>query len=172
MVAARAAPIERVPEATGQRLLGPLFDVPTVVSLPDGAVLAVVDDGLDAPRIERIRRDGARGITEFFLPGQARHPDQNTSPNGGTERPAVAALDAAVARAHRRSGKALAVAALGDVLVELVVGVHRVHETAVRLLVLLELRDGGLQFHGLFGLAARQIGRFQATRVIFVVSLA
>lgn len=62
-VAARAAPIERVPEATGQRLLGPLFDVPTVVSLPDGAVLAVVDDGLDAPRIERIRRDGARGIT-------------------------------------------------------------------------------------------------------------
>ncbi|MBL8348093.1 MAG: hypothetical protein JNN03_21850 [Rubrivivax sp.] len=61
-VSARAAPIERVPEATGQRLLGPLFDLPTLASLPDGTVLAVVDDGLAAPRIERIRRDGAGGV--------------------------------------------------------------------------------------------------------------
>ncbi|MBI5718356.1 MAG: hypothetical protein HZC37_11810 [Burkholderiales bacterium] len=58
-VAARAAPIERVPEATGRRWLGPIFEVPSLASLPDGAVLAVVDDGLGAPRIERLRRDGA-----------------------------------------------------------------------------------------------------------------
>ncbi len=41
--------------------------------------------------IQAGRRDGARGITEFFLPGQARHPDQNTAGTGGTKRPAVAA---------------------------------------------------------------------------------
>jgi type IV secretion system protein VirB11 len=41
--------------------------------------------------IQAGRHDGARGITEFFLPGQARHPDQNTGPAGGAERPTVAA---------------------------------------------------------------------------------
>jgi hypothetical protein len=62
-VSARVAPIERVPEATGRRLLGPTFDLPTLVAQPDGTVLAVVDDGLGAPRIERIRRDGPGGVT-------------------------------------------------------------------------------------------------------------
>jgi len=60
-VAARAEPIERVPEVTGRPLLGPLFDVPTLVAQPDGSVLAVVDDGLGAPRLERLRRDGSPG---------------------------------------------------------------------------------------------------------------
>jgi type IV secretion system protein VirB11 len=41
--------------------------------------------------IQAGRHDGARGITEFFLPGHARHPDQNTGPAGGVKRPAVAA---------------------------------------------------------------------------------
>jgi type IV secretion system protein VirB11 len=41
--------------------------------------------------IQAGRHDGARGITEFFLPGQARHPDQNTGPTVGARRPAVAA---------------------------------------------------------------------------------
>jgi type IV secretion system protein VirB11 len=41
--------------------------------------------------IQAGRHDGARGITEFFLPGQARHPDQNTAGTEGTKRPAVAA---------------------------------------------------------------------------------
>ncbi len=59
-VAARAAPIERVPELTGRRVLGPTFELPSLVALPDGAVLAVVDDGLNEPRIERLRRDGRR----------------------------------------------------------------------------------------------------------------
>ncbi len=61
-VSARAAPIERVPEATGRRLLGPTFDVPTLAAQPDGTVLAVIDDGLGAPRIERIRRDSAGSV--------------------------------------------------------------------------------------------------------------
>jgi type IV secretion system protein VirB11 len=41
--------------------------------------------------IQAGRHDGARGITEFFLPGQARHPDQNTGQTGGAARPTVAA---------------------------------------------------------------------------------
>jgi type IV secretion system protein VirB11 len=41
--------------------------------------------------IQAGRHDGARGITEFFLPGQAKHPDQNTAETGGTKRPAIAA---------------------------------------------------------------------------------
>lgn len=61
-VAARAAPIERVPEATGRALVpGPVFDVPSLVMQPDGSVLAILDDGLGAPRIERLRRAGAGG---------------------------------------------------------------------------------------------------------------
>jgi type IV secretion system protein VirB11 len=41
--------------------------------------------------IQAGRHNGARGITEFFLPGQAKHLDQNTAGTGGTKRPAVAA---------------------------------------------------------------------------------
>ena len=41
--------------------------------------------------IQAGRHDGARGITEFFLPGQTRSPDQNTAGTGGKKRPAVAA---------------------------------------------------------------------------------
>jgi type IV secretion system protein VirB11 len=41
--------------------------------------------------IQAGRHDGARGITEFFLPGQARHPDQNASSAGGAKHPTVAA---------------------------------------------------------------------------------
>ncbi|MBL8289470.1 MAG: hypothetical protein JNL85_15930 [Rubrivivax sp.] len=61
-VGARAAPIERVAEVAGRAVLGPMFDLPSVAALPDGAVLAIVDDGLGAPYIERIRRDGANGV--------------------------------------------------------------------------------------------------------------
>jgi len=41
--------------------------------------------------IQAGRHDGARGITEFFLPGQTRHPDQNRARTEDTKRPAVAA---------------------------------------------------------------------------------
>ncbi|MFO1285288.1 MAG: hypothetical protein U1F49_01285 [Rubrivivax sp.] len=68
-VGARAAPIERVPEAAGRRVLGPMFDVPSIAALPDGTVLAIVDDGLAAPRIERIKRDGTRERVTDVLSG-------------------------------------------------------------------------------------------------------
>lgn len=72
-VGARAAPIEAVPEVAGRRVLGPVFDLPSLAALPDGAVLAIVDDGLDAPRIERIRREGAGRVVRervtTVLPG-------------------------------------------------------------------------------------------------------
>ncbi|MBU6257170.1 MAG: hypothetical protein KGL18_02720 [Burkholderiales bacterium] len=48
------------PEALGARLLGPVFDIPSVVALPGGALLAVVDDGWQARRIVRIAADGSR----------------------------------------------------------------------------------------------------------------
>lgn len=41
--------------------------------------------------IQAGRHDGARGITEFFLPGQTTHPNQNTDRTGAAERAAVAA---------------------------------------------------------------------------------
>jgi type IV secretion system protein VirB11 len=41
--------------------------------------------------IQAGRHDGARGITEFFLPGQARHSDQNVVGRGEANPPAVAA---------------------------------------------------------------------------------
>jgi hypothetical protein len=68
-VAQRAAPIERVPEVAGRRVLGPSFDVPSLAAMPDGSVLAIVDNGLDAPRLERIRRDGTRERITRVLDG-------------------------------------------------------------------------------------------------------
>ena len=41
--------------------------------------------------IQAGRHEGTRGITEFFLPGQAKHPDQNVGRTGAAERAAVAA---------------------------------------------------------------------------------
>ena len=41
--------------------------------------------------IQAGRHNGARGITEFFLPGQTKYPDQNSAGNADTRRPAVAA---------------------------------------------------------------------------------
>ncbi len=61
-VAARAAQLERTPEVTGRSVLGPVFELPTLAALPDGSVLAVVDDGLNAPRIERFKRDAAGAV--------------------------------------------------------------------------------------------------------------
>ncbi|MDE2370635.1 MAG: hypothetical protein KGN16_16820 [Burkholderiales bacterium] len=48
------------PEAIGARLLGPVFDIPAVVALPGGELLAIVDDGWQARRIVRIAADGSR----------------------------------------------------------------------------------------------------------------
>lgn len=61
----RAAPIKAKPEVLGERVLGPLFDIPAVAALPDGDLLAVVDDGLGAIQLSRIGADGKpRAITK------------------------------------------------------------------------------------------------------------
>ena len=59
-VDARAAPVLAKPEVLGPRLLGPLFDIPSVAALPSGALLAVVDDGLGATVLQRLETDGTR----------------------------------------------------------------------------------------------------------------
>jgi type IV secretion system protein VirB11 len=41
--------------------------------------------------IQAGRHNGARGITEFFLPGQATHPDQKIAGTSGAKHPEVAA---------------------------------------------------------------------------------
>ncbi len=46
------------PEVLGARLAGPLFDISSVAALPDGAVLAVLDDGLGRARLVRVAADG------------------------------------------------------------------------------------------------------------------
>jgi hypothetical protein len=58
-VDARAAPIVREPEAVGEPLLASAFEIGDVAALPDGALLALVDDGLAAPALLRIERGGA-----------------------------------------------------------------------------------------------------------------
>lgn len=54
----RAAPVVAQPEAVGERLVGPLFDIPSVATLPNGDLLAVLDDGLGATKLSRIGADG------------------------------------------------------------------------------------------------------------------
>jgi hypothetical protein len=68
-VGARVAAVERTPEVTGRRVLGPIFEIASLAAMPDGSVLAITDDGLRAPRLERIRRDGSRERITTVLPG-------------------------------------------------------------------------------------------------------
>ena len=56
----RAAPLRQHPEVLGPRLVGPLFDIPSVAALPGGDLLAVLDDGLGAIQLTRLRADGSR----------------------------------------------------------------------------------------------------------------
>jgi hypothetical protein len=81
-VAARAAPIERVPEAAGRRLLGPIFEIGSLVSMPDGSVLAVVDDGLRAPALERLKRDAAGGLARERITTVLRDARLEAGPDG------------------------------------------------------------------------------------------
>lgn len=55
----RAAPLRQQSEVLGPRLVGPLFDIPSVATLPGGDLLAVLDDGLGATQLTRLRADGA-----------------------------------------------------------------------------------------------------------------
>lgn len=54
----RAAPIVARPAAVGDKLVGPLFDIPSVAALPNGELLAVLDDGLGATMLARLGADG------------------------------------------------------------------------------------------------------------------
>ena len=53
-----------------------------MVDYIDGSIDVIIQAG---------RHDGARGITEFFLPGQAKHPERSNAGNGDARRPSVAA---------------------------------------------------------------------------------
>ncbi len=57
-VDARAEPIKRAPEVLGERMAGPLFAISTVATLPDGAVLAVLEDGLSGAHLTRLDAGG------------------------------------------------------------------------------------------------------------------
>ncbi|MFZ2652005.1 MAG: hypothetical protein WA210_18055 [Burkholderiaceae bacterium] len=56
----RASAVRRQPQAAGQALIGPLFDITAVAALPSGAALAVLDDGLRAPHLVRVTSDGTQ----------------------------------------------------------------------------------------------------------------
>lgn len=78
-VDARAAPIKARPEVLGDRLLGPLFDIPAIAALPDGELLAVLDDGLGATQLSRIGADGkARPIATVNFSARV-----DVAPDGG-----------------------------------------------------------------------------------------
>ena len=56
----RGQSLRRQPQAAGQVLAGPLFDVAAVAALPSGAALAVLDDGLAPTRLVRVASDGTQ----------------------------------------------------------------------------------------------------------------
>lgn len=56
----RGQSLRRQPQAAGQALAGPLFDIAAVAALPSGAALAVLDDGLRQPRLVRVASDGTQ----------------------------------------------------------------------------------------------------------------
>ena len=56
----RALGLRRQPQAAGQVLAGPLFDIAAVAALPSGAALAVLDDGVRAPHLVRVASDGTQ----------------------------------------------------------------------------------------------------------------
>ncbi|KNZ32171.1 MAG: hypothetical protein AD742_13830 [Methylibium sp. NZG] len=68
-VAARNAELQRQPEAAGQRMDGPLFDIGAVAALPDGHALAVMDDGLGRAELVKLAADGTRTVLADVHPG-------------------------------------------------------------------------------------------------------
>ncbi len=61
-VGERSDALRRQPEAIGHRLIGPLFEIGSVAALPDGAALAVLDDGLGATELVKLGADGTRSV--------------------------------------------------------------------------------------------------------------
>ena len=77
-VAERGEALRRQPEAAGQRLLGPLFDIGSVAAVAGGAVLAVLNDGLGAVQLVWVGPDGTRQVLTAVHAGA--HID--VAPNG------------------------------------------------------------------------------------------
>ena len=77
-VAERSEALRRQPEAAGQRLVGPLFDIGAVAPLGGGAALAVLDDGLGATQLVRVNADGSQKVVAHVHAGT--HID--VAPNG------------------------------------------------------------------------------------------
>ena len=77
-VAQRSEALRRQPEAAGQRLVGPLFDIGAVAALADGNALAVLDDGLGATQLVKVAADGGQTVVTRVHAGT--HID--VAPNG------------------------------------------------------------------------------------------
>ncbi len=79
-VAARAAPIEGAAEVAGLPIGAPVLEVTSLAALPEGDTLAVVDDGVVAPRLQRLGRDGS----SIDLSAVRRGARLDVSPSGHT----------------------------------------------------------------------------------------
>ncbi len=58
----RGAAITARPQVVGERLAGPLFEIGGVGMLPDGALVAALDDGLGRAQLVRLGADGSRKV--------------------------------------------------------------------------------------------------------------
>ncbi len=68
-VDAHAAAIVARPESLSEKVLGPLFDIGSVATLPDGALVAATDDGLGRGQLLRLGRDGSRRVLADLTAG-------------------------------------------------------------------------------------------------------
>ena len=68
-VTERSEALRRQSEVAGQRMVGPLFDIGAVATLPDGNTLAVLDDGLGATQLVKVGPDGAQNVVARVQPG-------------------------------------------------------------------------------------------------------
>ena len=77
-VAERSEPLRKQPEAAGQRLVGPLFDIGSVAAVGSGSALAVLDDGLGDTELVKVAANGNQTVVTKVHAG-ARI---DVSPNG------------------------------------------------------------------------------------------
>ena len=68
-VSERSAALQRQPEAVGQPVAGPLFDIGAVAALPDGNALAMLNDGLGETELVKLTPDGKRTVLTPIHPG-------------------------------------------------------------------------------------------------------
>ncbi len=68
-VDARGAAITARPEVLGQKVAGPVFEIGGVGMLPDGALVAALDDGLGRAQLVRLGADGSRKVLADLTAG-------------------------------------------------------------------------------------------------------